>query len=236
MLDVYGNKDSMIAKYDYNGNLVQLSTIGGEGDETFNQILVTTDKVIIAGTTTSSEISASHYQNNNFRINKIGETDALIITLNKSLIIEEGLNLSYEDGMELQEIGINQYTEQLMILSSTGVHTQKVVDNTLKFNIVYENGVLKVKANEEIVSATAFDGANYYEIGNGIKLPVGAYEIKVTSKSGQVVTQVIGIQPAVEVIVKDNTLPTTILFASVLALGALTIIIIRKHKKALKRA
>ena len=237
ILDVYGAKDGMIAKYDYNGNMIQLSSIGGVGDDFFNQIYVTSDKVIVAGTTTSDEISASHYQNNNFRINKLGETDALIITLNKSLIIEEGLNLSYEEGMELQEIGINQYTEQLMILSSAGVHTQKVIENTLKFNLVYENGVLKVKANEEIASAVAYDGTNYYEIGNGIKLPYGAYEIKVTSKSGQVVTQVIGLEPVVQVVVKENTsLATTILFASILALSTLTIIIIRKHKKALKRA
>jgi hypothetical protein len=191
MLDMYGEKDTLVVKYNYLGDLIQFSVVGGEGNDTFNQVLVTSDKVIIAGKSSSSYVTASHYNCGSFRINKIGEIDTVIITMDKSLIIEEGLNLSGDEADLVQEIGINQYTEQLTILSSNGVHTQKVVENTLDFDITYVDGVLKVKASESIVSATAYDGENYYEIGDGIELPEGAYEITVTSESGQTYSKVL---------------------------------------------
>ena len=228
IVDSYGNKDGMIIKYDYLGNMLQLSFIGGVGDDTFNQILVSNSKVIVAGTTTSEEVTASHYMNNNYRINKIDETDALIITLNKSLIIEDGLNLSYEEGVELQEIGINQYTEQLMILSSSGVHTQKVVDDTLEFEVLYKDGMLSIKANEEIVSATLYDGTHYYDIGEGIEVPYGAYEVKVVSVTGQTIVQVVGFEPET---IDHSILPMLAMFASIATLGILTILVIKKYKK-----
>ena len=227
VLDVYGNKDSMIVKYDYNGNLVQLSSIGGKGDDTFNQIIVRDNKVVIAGISSSTDITASHYSNTNFHINKLGEIDTLIITLNRDLIIEEGLNLSYEEGKELQEIGINQYTEQLMILASDGIYTQKIVDNTFNFEVIYENGILKIEANEEIANAVLFDGTNYYDIGDGIKVPYGAYEVKVTSLSGQSYTQVVGF----EVPVEHSILPMIMLFISIVSLAVLTLTIIKRYRK-----
>ena len=232
MLDRYGEKDTLVVKYNYLGDLVQFSVVGGEGNDTFNQVLVTSDKVIIAGKSSSSYVTASHYNCGSFRINKIGETDTVIITLNKSLIIEEGLNLSGDEADLVQEIGINQYTEQLMILSSNGVHTQKVVENTLDFDITYVDGVLKVKANESIASATAYDGENYYEIGKGIELEEGVYEITVTSESGQTYsknyTVEIGMTPVVE---NNSILPMISLFVSTFTLGLLVILLVKKAKK-----
>jgi flagellar hook assembly protein FlgD len=94
-----------------------------------------------------------------------------------------------------------------MILTNEGVYTQKIVDGTLNIRIVYENGVLKVKANEKIRSAIAYDGTTYYEIGDGIKVSDGIYEITVVSKNGQTVTQVIAasdksnnVEPEIEII------------------------------------
>ena len=37
-----------------------------------------------------------------------------LITLEKSLIIEEGLNLNGDEADLVQEIGINQYTEKIL--------------------------------------------------------------------------------------------------------------------------
>ena len=237
IIEMYGDKDAMVVKYDFNGNLVQLSTIGGEGSDTFTEILVTHDKVIVAGKSSSEYITASHYNCGNFRINKIGDMDTVIITMDKSLIIEEGLNLSGDEADLVQEIGINQYTEQLMILSSTGVHTQKVVDTTLDFNVTYTNGVLKVKANESIVSATAYDGENYYEIGKGIELAEGIYEITVTSESGQTYsknyTVEFGMTPTPA---ETSIVPMVSLIASVFALAVVTILVIKKNKKTARLA
>ena len=237
MLDVYGNKDAMVVKYDYNGNLTQFSIIGGEGDDTFNQVLVTDEKVIVAGKSSSTYVTASHYNCGYFKINKLGDMDTVIITMDKALIIEEGLNLSGDEADLVQEIGINQYTEQLMILSSNGVHTQKVVEDTLDFDITYTNGVLKVRANETIVSATAFDGTNYYDIGKGIELEEGVYEIKVTSASGQTYSKNYTVAPGlVPTEVEHSILPMISLFVSIFTLGVLTVLVIKKRKNEYESA
>ena len=237
MLDVYGEKDSLLVKYDYEGNMNQISAVGGEDVDTFNQILVTSDKVIIAGKSGSVNVTASHAASGSLLINKLSHMDTVIITMDKDLIIEEGLNLNGDEADLVQEIGINQYTEQLMILSTEGVHTQKVVESTLDFDVTYINGVLKVKANEEIVNATAFNGTNYYEIGNGIELEEGVYEIKVTSASGQTYsknyTVEIGMTP---IATSNNIIPMISLFVSILTLSILSILVIKKYKKEIKIA
>jgi hypothetical protein len=124
-----------------------------------------------------------------------------------------------------------------MILSSNGVHTQKVVEDTLDFDITYTNGVLKVRANEEIVSATAFDGENYYEIGKGIELEEGVYEIKVTSASGQTYYKNYTVAPGlVPTEVEHSILPMISLFVSVFTLGVLTVLVIKKRKNEYESA
>jgi hypothetical protein len=140
------------------------------------------------------------------------------------------MNLTYSEGSVLQEIGINQYTEQLMILSSNNLQTQRIVEDTLKYEVVYKDGVLTIDANEEIASAYVFDGTEYREIGEGIELPYGAYEIKVTSITGQSYTKVVGFEPPV---VEHSILPMIALFASILTLCVLSILVIRKYKKEL---
>ena len=232
LLDEYGAKDGMIVKYDYDGNMVQLSSIGGAGDDTFTQLLVTSTNVIVAGLSNSSTITASHYHNNTFNINRLSDMDTVIITMNKDLIIEEGLNLSGDEANLVQEIGINQYTEQLMILSSSGVHTQKVVANKLKFDVVYENGTLKVKANEEIAYATLFDGNEYIEINKGIKIAPGAYEVTVTSTSGVSLTKVVNVNiPVIGSVEEHSILPMISMFISIMTLAVLTVLVIKKYKR-----
>ena len=168
--------------------------------------------------------------NSSFYINKLGEVDTLIVTLDKELIIQDGLNLGYEEGAELQEIGINQYTEQLMILSTNGVHTQRVVKNTLDFKVVYKDGMLKVESSEEIASAFVYNGEDYMEIGEGIELPYGAYEVTVTSTDGQTLTKVVGFS---KVSTSHSILPMITFFASILMIVVLTVLVIRKYKKQL---
>ena len=115
-----------------------------------------------------------------------------------------------------------------MILSSSGVHTQKVVDDTLEFEVLYKDGMLSIKANEEIVSAILYDGKKYYEIGEGIEVPYGAYEVKVTSITGQSVVQVVGFEPEVR---DHSILPMIAMILSIITLAVLTVLVIRKYRK-----
>ena len=43
------------------------------------ETLISNNKVVVAGTSSSSDVSASHYLNSNFHVNKLGEVDTLII-------------------------------------------------------------------------------------------------------------------------------------------------------------
>jgi hypothetical protein len=159
--------------------------------------------------------------------------DTVIVTMNKSLIIEEGLNISGDEADLVQEIGINQYTEQLMILSSSGVHTQKVVENTLKFEVVYKDGKLSIKSNEEIASATLYDGNEYVEINDSLDVAPGAYEVTVTSTSGVSQTKVINVDiPVINTVVEEHSiLPMISMFISIFTLSVLTLLLIRKYRK-----
>ena len=232
MLSGYGKKDTLLVKYDFLGNIVQASTIGGVEDDTFTQMIIKDNRVIIAGLSGSSEISASHFENSNFVINKLGEVDTLIVTLDRDFVIQEGMNLNGEEGAVVQEIGINQYTEQLMILSSTGVHTQRIVKDTLDYEVEYKNGFLKVIANEEIVKATLFDGTTTHDIINGIEVGYGGYEIKVTSVTGQTVTKVVSFSaPVKDKISMMDIVVTSLIPVSVLGIGVLLTLVIRKRQK-----
>ena len=108
----------------------------------------------------------------------------------------------------------------------------KVGDIVFVKRYKYEDGILKIDADEELESAILFDGTAYYEIGDGIELPYGAYEVTVTSTTGQTYTEVVGISPKVE----HSILPMIALFASIATLGVLTVLVIRKYRKELVQA
>ena len=236
-----GGKDGIVVKYNYNGSIILTTTVGGTGDDTFTQVITKGDSIIIAGLSSSPRIRASASRDGGFIINRLGDIDTLIITLSKSFEIEEGMNLTGSEGELVQEIGINQYTEQLMILNSSGVHTQKVIDNTFTFDVNIENGVLTVEGNEEIRSARLYDGTETYDINDGIEVKPGAYEVEVTSANGQTLRKVINVEETITIVneikVTRNILPqiTIISASSIIILGLLALFII-KRRKSLKLA
>ena len=88
---------------------------------------------------------------------------------------------------------------------------------------VYENGTLKVKANEDIAYATLFDGNEYIEINKGIKIAPGAYEVTVTSTSGVSLTKVVNVNiPVIGSVEEHSILPMISMFISITTLYSLS--------------
>jgi len=228
LLDSYGGKDGLILKYDYLGNLVQTTTVGGENDDTFNQIIVEGDNIVIAGLSGSREITASHFMNNSYNINLIGELDTMIITLNKEFIIQGGLNLAGKEGELVQEIGIHQYTEQVMVLSATGVSTQRLLEKSFTFDHTYENGILSITGSSAIASAMLVDGDEMIDITNGYKVAPGAYEVRVRSVDGHIVNKVITIGSEAELLANLTTTESkvNVNYTNVIAIPAVSLLIV----------
>ena len=138
------------------------------------------------------------------------------------------------EGELVQEIGINQYTEQLMILSDSGVHTQKVIDNTFNYDIIVDDKFLTIQSDEEIRSARLFDGNEAFDINEGIKVKPGSYEIEVISANGKILRKVINISEDVKV--NRSILPAILLLSSSITILGLIVLLILKKRKILNLA
>ena len=64
-----------------------------------------------------------------------------LITLEKSLIIEEGLNLNGDEADLVQEIGINQYTEKILQRRKYDKFVKKTIDKNLQFFYVIKYAI-----------------------------------------------------------------------------------------------